>query len=100
MEHLQEQKDAVSEYQKLKQRLILTAEERKVWRILQNKLYKKCTCCGLVKPASEYYSRYSYCKVCKNNKSKVLYYKKRIALYQSKINECQDKIIKLGAKND
>lgn len=100
-EQLQVYTDCIAEYQKLKQLLTLTKSERINWlnyeHYTKTSKYKKCNRCGEIKPRSEFYGRYACCKVCKNNDAKIRYYKKRITLYQNKINECNNRIEQLSA---
>lgn len=88
--------NAVNEIYNLKQRLCLTPEEQeflKTYEKQNNKKVvsttptltaKKCKTCGLVKPVTEFYKcantkdgYYSECMVCKSEKSKQQYFRKK-----------------------
>ena len=101
-EQLQVYTDCISEYEKLKQNLVLSEYEREKWIecefYLKNPhLFRKCNRCGKIKFRTDFYGRYAYCKECKITNSKAQYYKNLIIQYQNKIKECNKKLKQLGA---
>lgn len=74
--------DAVSEYYKLKQMVLLTTDEvqalkEREYYLKNQHLFKRCNRCGTIKHISEFYINplkkqgvFDYCKVCARKRAK------------------------------